>query len=420
MNAWRENKHIFFVDEINNISKSYNQFLYDLNSINQIKKYVFNKNPYEVFLGLICALVHGVPITLLDYDFSEQELNNIGLNKDVLIEKITVPSADFKDIVEVFEVLLSNAERTSITLYTSGTTGRPKKVEHTLKSLIRTTKIADKYKKNVWGFTYNPTHFAGIQVFLQAFLNENTIVNLFHSDLIKIDESFSENKITNISGTPTFYRLLTSRCKDVHQDVRFVTFGGEQYDINIVEKLKVIFPKAKFINIYASTEAGALFRTHSDYFSIDESLKKYIKISDNGELLIHKAILGKSIDLKLNEDWYNSGDIVQLVSENKFKFISRKNEMINVGGYKVNPNEIEKCIMDIDGVRNVLVYGRKNRITGNIIAADVVANEDIDIDTFENSILEYLKDKLQDWKIPRIIKFVNNIEVTRSGKKVRK
>lgn len=410
----------FYIDYEKKHFYTYQDLLKSINEQQTIKKYIFNNNPYEIFVQFISGIIHNIEIVLLDYDMSKKELENIGLNINQINHSFEVEPIHFDSINQLLMKLKQKEEDANIVLYTSGTTGRPKKVEHTLKSLTRTIKTAVKYEKNIWGFAYNPTHFAGVQVFLQALFNKNTLVNLFTADTKNIAAILLQNQVTNISGTATFYRKIIPYIKKPILTLKCLTFGGEKYDSEVIKPLQKIFPNAKFVNIYASTEAGALFTAKGDCFTMDESIKYFIKIDESGELLIHKTILGKSEGIGFDGDWFHSGDIVQSVDDNSFRFVSRKSEMINVGGYKVNPHEVENCILEIEAVKDVVVYGRKNRITGNIIAADIIINNIDNKDLMEKLIIDHLKKVLQSWKIPRIVKFVDNIETTRSGKKVRK
>ena len=142
-------------------------------------------------------------------------------------------------------------------------------------------------------------------------------------------------------------------------------------------------------------------------------------IGDDGELLIHKSLLGISDDIILEGEWYHTGDVVERLDENTFRFISRKTEMINVGGYKVNPHEVEKAIREIEGVLDVRVFGRSNRVTGNIVMAEIVA-KNAEVKPYIESEISKLNKHFQSWKVPRIVNFVDLIEQTRTGKKVRK
>ena len=97
--------------------------------------------------------------------------------------------------------------------------------------------------------------------------------------------------------------------------------------------------------------------------------------------------------------------------------VSRKNEMINVGGYKVNPSEVEEIIRSCKGVQDVTVFSKTNRLIGNVVCCEIVRE---DLSLTELSIRRFLADKLQEFKIPRVIKFVETLQTTRTGKILRK
>ena len=109
-----------------------------------------------------------------------------------------------------------------------------------------------------------------------------------------------------------------------------------------------------------------------------------------------------------------TSDAEKEIQRCQFRFISRKNELINVGGYKVNPGEVEEAINSIEGVRQSLVYGKANSILGNVLIAEVQLENDVEITDIE--IRKKLKQQLQDFKIPRKIIFVETFSLTRTGK----
>ena len=130
----------------------------------------------------------------------------------------------------------------------------------------------------------------------------------------------------------------------------------------------------------------------------------------------HKSLLGSSDSFTFSGEFYHSGDLIEWVDEDGgvFRFKNRKNEMINIGGYKVNPGEVEDILLSIDGVQQVLVYGKSNSVLGNILCADIM--KDTNSLLTELDIRTALKDQLQDFKIPRRIKFVKSLALTRTGK----
>lgn len=384
-----------------------------LSTINSSKSYCpafQNKELFKFFSNLVLALVGNKPITLLDSDFTNQELEALGIdsvNAPKIIEKPNFP--DFNSLIEKVR-----ESKSVISIFTSGTTGQPKKVSHSYANLSRAVRRGERFFYNVWGFAYNPTHMAGLQVFFQALENQNAIINLFNLNKIEIYDKIDEFKITNISATPTFYRLLLP-CDKKYDSVCRVTLGGEKSDEKLYQSIINIFPNAKITNVYASTEAGTLFAAKGDNFQIPIDIKDKFKVVDD-ELYIHSSLIGKSQTLKLDGDYYPSGDLIEWVDFKKgiFRFKSRKNELINIGGYKVNPQEIEESIRNIDGIRDVHVFGKANSILGNVLCADILREEECSIT--ETEIRAILKDVFQDFKIPRRIRFVESLTVTRTGK----
>ena len=91
--------------------------------------------------------------------------------------------------------------------------------------------------------------------------------------------------------------------------------------------------------------------------------------------------------------------------------------MINTGGYKVNPTEVEEVIRKITGVIDAFVFGKKNSLLGNVVVCEVIVSDKL---LSEKKIRLYLQDRLQEFKVPRIIKFVESINTTRTGKISRK
>ncbi|MFJ8102460.1 class I adenylate-forming enzyme family protein [Lysinibacillus sp. NPDC096212] len=407
----------------NEIVYTYEKLLLDLNNKENESSYVYVKDnhPYDVFLAIIHSLICDYPIEVLDGDFSEKEIIELGINLNALT--MTKKIKERLNLCSLDEAIqrINDIENWQLTLYTSGTTGRPKKMSHTFQTLTRNVKIHKKFENDIWAFAYNPTHMAGLQVFFQAFLNQNTLIYMFGESMKKIPALIEEYQITYISSTATFYRNVLPYVQgNSFSMVKRVTFGGEKFDLLLEDRLKAVFPNAKMLNIYASTEAGSLFSAQRDTFEIKPEHQQWVKITAQQELCIHHSLLGHSESLSLVNDWFHTGDLVEMVDDTHFKFQSRQTDMINVGGYKVNPLEVENILMQVPGVIDILVKPKKNSVTGELLVADVIKNQEIDEKELKKELKQYASIHLQEWKVPRIIKFVDELPSTRTGKKVRK
>jgi acyl-coenzyme A synthetase/AMP-(fatty) acid ligase len=106
------------------------------------------------------------------------------------------------------------------------------------------------------------------------------------------------------------------------------------------------------------------------------------------------------------------------VDDEHFRFVGRKSEFVNVGGYRVNPHEIEEFISRIDGVEAVVVSSRSSSVTGNILTAKIQTANDADDQRIKDEVQEAVS-TLDSWKQPRIIRVEDELKLSRSGKRVR-
>lgn len=406
---------LFYYDSFENQEFTYEQLLSDICLTTSFTKCCKTNNYYSIFKQIIVSLLLDREIILLDGDFSDQEVerlmpDDIEHRDEPIEEEGLFQALTLENFIAQIKVHSCNWK---IRIFTSGTTGVPKSIVHSFDSLTRQVRISDRHRDDVWGFAYNPTHMAGLQVFFQAFMNLNPMIRLFQISKSEVFDLTNRFRITNISATPTFYRLLLP-CNELFNSVRRITSGGEKFDVNVKKQLQLIFPNAKMTNVYASTEAGTLFASSGDCFEIKPEIQHLFKIEQN-ELLIHKSLLGTSENMVSDGEWYRSGDLIEVIEKSpvlRFCFISRVNEMINVAGYKVNPNEVEEVIRSFDGVKDAKVYAKSNALIGNVLCAQIVSSKRLD----EPDIRKYLQGRLQEFKIPRVIQFVSSIDMTRTGK----
>ena len=269
---------VFLID--NEKVYMYSDLLVSLNKTSQYYQLYKNTDIYAYFVNLIQALIANKPLVLLDSDLNPSEID--GVDESLVNVAEDIEHSVYENMEDVVTALQQSTSE--ITIFTSGTTGQPKKVIHTVSTLTRSVRIGDKYKGQIWAYAYNPTHMAGLQVFFQTFENLNTLINVFNKQRSEVYELIDKYQVTHISATPTFYRLLLPYEK-AYNSVERVTLGGEKSDQHLYDNIVKIFPKSKINNVYASTEAGSLFAAKGDCFQIPEKIRNMFTVVDD-ELLI--------------------------------------------------------------------------------------------------------------------------------------
>lgn len=372
------------------------------------------KDTRDALLELSRALVAGASLTLLDADVTGRELSAHGYGPDE-VNRVTLGPGRADVTMEVLAGLASGGSAMRLGLYTSGTTGQPRKVEQSMATLARAVRVGQRHREAVWGLAFSPTHIAGVQVWLQATANGNPLVDLTSGAPAVLLDAIERHGVTHLSATPTYFRLLLGHARTI-PSVRSITLGGEGSDSDLHRQLREMFPAARLRNIYASTEAGTLLESEGDAFSIPETLSRQLVVRE-GRLWVHRSLLG-SFAVDSGGKWHDTGDALEILSEVplRFRFASRRRDWINVGGFKLNPGEVEEALRSHPQVVDARVYGRPNPLVGQLVCAEVVAREPVPT---EAALRAFATGCLQPFKIPRIIRFVTCLPMSRAGKALR-
>lgn len=330
------------------------------------------------------------------------------------------------------------AIETEWVLLTSGTTGAPKLVLHTLASLaghIPAPAVASTPgdAPRTWSTFYDIRRYGGLQIFLRAVLGDSSLVlSDAHESTPDFLARAGQRGVTHISGTPSHWRKALMSGATGRISPVYVRLSGEIADQPVLDGLRSAFAQARIAHAFASTEAGVAFDIDDGRAGFPAGLLDQspggaqLKVED-GTLRIRGArnasrYLGAQSAALLSPDGYvDTGDMVEL-REGRYHFVGRKGGVINVGGLKVFPEEVEAVINAHPGVRMSLVKARKNPITGAVVVADVVLAGDGDSpapDVMTRSIVESCRNVLAPHKVPAMIRYVASLEVSASGKLVR-
>jgi acyl-coenzyme A synthetase/AMP-(fatty) acid ligase len=320
-------------------------------------------------------------------------------------------------------------------LPTSGTTGLPKLVVHTLSSLSGAIAGGRPASPARWSTFYDIRRYGGMQIFLRSLLGGGSLV------LSSAQESTGDfliragaNGVTHISGTPSHWRRALMSPSAHRIAPRYVRLSGEIADQSILDHLRAVYPEARIAHAFASTEAGVAFDVGDGLAGFPSSLVGprdagvEMKVED-GSLRIRSArtatrYLGCPGQAVADADGFvDTRDMVDLRGD-RYYFVGRRDGIINVGGLKVHPEEVEAVINGHPHVRMSRVRGRKNSIMGALIVADVVLKAEPDsasgpVAEIEHRILQLCRETLPRHKIPAAINVVPALAVSATGKLVR-
>ena len=216
--------------------------------------------------------------------------------------------------------------------------------------------------------------------------------------------------------TPGYERLC------LHQ----ITMGGEIADQKILDTLSKNFSNTNITHVYASTEAGVGFSVHDGKAGFPTSyleshpLGVKLRVVD-GILEVKNEkmpqnYLGVNKLLRAKDGWISTADRVN-VSADRIYFLGRESGVINSGGNKIHPEEIEQLLLSHSTIVCARVYSKKSSIMGTLIASDIVLTHKIlEPSSFKKEIKLFLSDKIESYKITYIINFVDSIEFSDSGK----
>lgn len=348
------------------------------------------------------------------------------------IESVAGVSARVRDVGDVSALANSNVDGEEVfrddtqwVLATSGTTGTPKLVSHTLASLTRSTRVdTARGRGQVWGLLYDYTRFAGLQVVLQSVLSGACLAAAPVREPIERQLEFlAAAGCTHLSATPTLWRKILMTPGGKSLPLEQVTLGGEIADDTILRHLATAFPRARISHVYASTEAGVGFSVKDgragfpiEYLESPPSgvaLRVIDGILEIASHAVNPGYLGNSGTFA-RDGWVHTGDRVDVIDD-RVRFVGRANGVINVGGDKVHPEVVEHALLSHPAVSMARVSGKANPIMGSLVVADIVPAGDVS-ETLEIELQSFLREKLDRHMVPAMIRIVSSLDYGPAGK----
>ncbi len=316
-----------------------------------------------------------------------------------------------------------------LVLFSSGSTGESKAALHDLDSLFEKFKVPRRRLRTISFLLYD--HIGGVNTMLYTLANAGCLVTVAERSPDEVLHAIEKYKVELLPTSPTFINLILLSEAFKRHDIKSlttITYGTEPMSAATLKRFHELFPAINLLQTYGLSEIG-IMRSKS---KSSDSL--WVKIGGEGyETRVVDGVLQIKAKSAMRgylnapspftaDCWFDTGDAV-LVEGEYLKILGRTSELINVGGEKVYPIEIESVILELDSVAEATVYGEKNPITGQIVCANITPLKtliDVDRPNFIARVKQHCRQKLQAFKVPVRINIVSDKQHTERFKKMRR
>lgn len=313
-----------------------------------------------------------------------------------------------------------------LVFYSSGSTGRPKGILHDLE------RVASKFLQPRATVVAIPflmfDHFGGFNTILAITSSLGTVVSVVDRSVARVCGAIEKYRVTLLPTTPSFLNLMMAA--KAHESFELgslqrITYGTEVMPQATLDRLAKALPQAVLQQTYGLSEVGVLASKSRD----DGSL--WMKIGGSGfQTKVVDGILWIKSEFSMvgylnapsgfdAEGWFNTQDRVEVDGE-YFRILGRVTDLINVGGQKVYPAEIEEVIMSLPNIVDVAVHGESNPLLGQIVVARVALAEPEAPDALKSRIRRACKARLASFKVPTKVVMSQDAMYTTRFKKSRR
>lgn len=387
----------------------------------------FSPNSISILLALIKKNCIIIPLTAIE-EAREKKFISISQARSIIKideeDNVTINNLANIGDHELY-TSLRNSNHPGLVLFSSGSTGESKAAVHDFIKLLEKYKVRKHDFRTLCFLLFD--HIGGIDTMLYTLSNGSCLVTLAERSPNYVCSLIEKYKAEVLPVTPTFLNLLILSEDYKNFDLsslKYITYGTEVMPEFTLKKVTEIFPGVNILQKFGTTEVGTLRSKSKNSDSL------WMRIGGEGietrvvngllEIKTKSAMLGylNAPSPFTSDGWFMTGD--QVVQDGEyFKILGRKSDIINVGGEKVFPYEIENVIYELNNVADVTVYSEKNPIVGNIICAKVRLVNDENIKDFTKRLKLHCRKKLREYMIPVKVVFDENVQYTDRFKKRR-
>ena len=322
-------------------------------------------------------------------------------------------------------VQLTASLRPGLVLFSSGSTGKPKAVLHDLAALLSRFE-AERHTQRIITFLLFD-HIGGVNTLLYTLANHGCVVMLEARDPETVCHAIARHRVEVLPTSPTFLNLLLMSGALNRSDLsclRLIDYATEVMPQATLDRLSEALPGVAFHQSYGLSEVG-IMRTKSR-----ASRSVWLSLDDTTQTRVVDGILQVKTPTTMlgylnapspftDDGWFVTQDEVE-VDGRWFRIRGRKTDIINVGGEKVYPAEVESVIMEVDNIADVTVTSEPHPFTGNIVVAEVTVGSDEDLKEVTRRVRAHCFKKLAPFKVPVKVTRADRERITERFKKERR
>ncbi|RMF03789.1 MAG: long-chain fatty acid--CoA ligase [Chloroflexi bacterium] len=320
---------------------------------------------------------------------------------------------------------LRRLNHAGLVLFSSGSTGKSKGIVHDFTRLLQKYRTRRHNLRTLTFLLFD--HIGGVDTLFYSLSNGSCIVTVADRSPDAVCAAVEAHRVEVLPVSPTFLNLLIlSEAYTRHNlsSLKYITYGAEVMPQAVLDRCVELFPGVTVLQKYGTTEVGTL-RSKSE-----RSNSLWVKMGGDGfdirvvdgmlQIKAQSAMLGYlNAPNPFTEDgWFITGDEVQVKGE-YLKILGRASEIINVGGEKVYPAEVENVIQQMDNVADATVFGRPSPITGSMVCANVRLLQPEEPKAFRRRLKVFCSERLQSYKVPVKVKIVRDDQHSSRFKKMR-
>ncbi|MEV2215095.1 class I adenylate-forming enzyme family protein [Streptomyces sp. NPDC050997] len=305
---------------------------------------------------------------------------------------------------------LATRKEAGLLLFSSGSTGESKAALLSLPRLLGGFRASSRPRRTLQFMALD--HIGGVNTLFRTLIGGGTVVTEPQRTPKHACEAIERHRVQVLPTTPTFLNMLlvSGAYRDYDlSSLELITYGTEPMREVTLAHAATEFPRVQFKQTYGLTETGILptRSISSDSLRMDVGGRGFGTEVRDGVLWIKSpsAMLGYlNAPSPFDEDgWLNTGDAVEVAEDGTLRVLGRLSALINVGGEKVSPAEVENVLLRAGNVCDVIVTGRPNAVTGHIVTATVELVEPEEQRALNRRLRQFCTDHLPPHKVPAVV-----------------